>query len=324
MTQYDDYFTNSKENEEMEKTLIFGHKNPDTDSITSSIVMEHLEKKLGNNEVKAYKLGKVNKETEFVLNYFKVAEPETLESIEEKANVILVDHNTFSQSIDGIEKANILKVIDHHCITGFETANPLFYMAEPVGCTETILYGLYKQHDVEIDKTIAGLMLSAIISDTLLFKSPTCTEKDVQIAKELAKIAEIDIETYGMEMLKAGTDLSDFSPEEIINIDSKKMEANGVNMQVAQVNTASIEEVLKDQDKLENVMQAFMKENGINLFVLLITDIVNSNSEAIVLGDRTDIAEKGFNKKIENNRMFLEGVVSRKKQVFPILIEFAK
>lgn len=308
----------------MEKTYIFGHKNPDTDSITSSIVMENLEKKLGNNEVKAYKLGKVNKETEFVLNYFKVAEPETLESIEEKANVILVDHNTFSQSIDGIEKANILKVIDHHCITGFETANPLFYMAEPVGCTETILYGLYKQNNVEIDKIIAGLMLSAIISDTLLFKSPTCTEKDVQVAKELAKIAEIDIETYGMEMLKAGTDLSDFSPEEIINIDSKKMEASGVNMQVSQVNTASIEEVLKDQDKLENAMQAFMKENGINLFVLLITDIVNSNSEAIVLGDRTDIAEKAFDKKVENNRMFLENVVSRKKQVFPVLIEATK
>lgn len=305
----------------MEKTFIFGHKNPDTDSITSSIVMENLERKLGNNEVKAYKLGKVNKETEFVLNYFKVPEPETLESIEEKANVILVDHNTFSQSIDGIEKANILKVIDHHCITGFETPNPLFYMAEPVGCTETILYGLYKQNNVEIDKTIAGLMLSAIISDTLLFKSPTCTEKDVEVAKELAKIAEINIEEYGMEMLKAGTDLSDFSPEEIINIDSKKMEANGVNMQVAQVNTASIEEVLKDQDKLENAMQAFMKENGIDLFVLLITDIINSNSEAIVLGDKTDIAEKAFNKKIGNNRMFLEGVVSRKKQVFPKLIE---
>lgn len=307
----------------MEKTYIFGHKNPDTDSITSSIVMENLEKKLGNNEAKAYKLGKVNKETKFVLDYFNVEEPETLEKIDEKANVILVDHNTFSQSIEGIEKANILKVIDHHCITGFETANPLFYMAEPVGCTETILYGLYKANNVEIEKTIAGLMVSAIISDTLLFKSPTCTEKDVQVAKELAKIAEIDIETYGMEMLKAGTDLSDFSPEELINIDSKKMEANGVNMQVAQVNTASIEEVLKDQEKIENAMQAFMNENGTNIFVLLITDIVNSNSEAIVLGDRSDIAEKAFGGKIENNRMFLQGVVSRKKQVFPVLIENA-
>ena len=124
----------------MEKTFIFGHTNPDTDSITSSIVMENLEKKLGNEGAKAYKLGKINKETEFVLNYFKVQEPETLENIEEKANVILVDHNAFTQSVNGIEKANILKVVDHHCISNFETKTPLYYLAEPVGCTETIIY----------------------------------------------------------------------------------------------------------------------------------------------------------------------------------------
>ena len=110
----------------MEKILIFGHKNPDTDSITSSIVMENLEKKLGNEGAKAYKLGKVNKETEFVLNYFEVQEPETLEKVEEKANVILVDHNAFTQSVDGIETANILKVVDHHCISNFETKLPLY------------------------------------------------------------------------------------------------------------------------------------------------------------------------------------------------------
>ncbi len=307
----------------MEKVLIFGHKNPDTDSITSSIVMENLEKKLGNLDAKAYKLGKVNKETEFVLNYFNVEEPETLEKIEENANVILVDHNTFSQSIEKIESANILKVIDHHCISGFETKNPLFYMAEPVGCTQTILYSLYKQNNVDIDKRLAGLMASAIISDTLLFKSPTCTKKDIEVCKELTEIAKIDLESYGMEMLKAGTDLSEFSPEEIISIDSKKIESNGVNIQVAQVNTACIEDVLKMQDKLESAMNNFIKENGINIFMLLITDIVNSNSEAIVLGDKKEIAEKSFGNKIENNRIFLKGVVSRKKQVFPVLMENA-
>ena len=222
----------------MEKTLIFGHKNPDTDSITSSIVMEHLEKKLGNNEVKAYKLGKVNKETEFVLNYFKVQEPETLENIEEKANVILVDHNAFTQSVNGIEKANILKVIDHHPVSGsFETPGPIYFRTEPVGCTQTILYKLYKQNNVEIEKQIAGLMVSAIISDTLLFKSPTCTEEDKKIAQELAKIAEIDVEKYGMDMLKAGTDLSSFTADEIINIDSKRKEVGDINMQIAQKTT---------------------------------------------------------------------------------------
>lgn len=307
----------------MENTLIFGHKNPDTDTITSAIVMENLEKKLGNEGAKAYKLGDINKETEFVLNYFNISVPETLEKVEEKANVILVDHNDFSQSVGGIEKANIIRVVDHHAIGGFKTVSPLYYLAEPVGCTETIIYGLYKANNIEIEKWVAGLMVSAIISDTLLFKSPTCTKKDVEVANELAKIAEIDLETYGMDLLKAGTDLSDFTEEELINIDSKKTEANNVNIQVAQVNTASIEDVLKKQDKLEEAMTNYINENQIDIFVLLITDIINSDSEALILGKRADIAEKAFNQKIQNNRMFLKGVVSRKKQVFPVLMENA-
>ncbi len=307
----------------MEKVFIFGHKSPDTDTITSSIVMENLEKKMGNTGAKAYRLGKINKETEFILNYFKVEAPELLEKVEEKANVILVDHNSFAQSVEGIEKANILKVIDHHCISGFETSTPLFYIAEPVGCTATILYELYMMNKIEIEKTIAGLMLSAIISDTLLFKSPTCTEKDKEVAKELAKIAGIDIEKYGMEMLKAGTDLSDFTAEELINLDSKEFEANGMKFQVAQVNTASIEDVLKSKEEIENAINAFIKANSIDLFLFAITDIINSNSQAIILGTKTDVAEKAFNVKLENNMAFLPGVVSRKKQIIPVLKENA-
>lgn len=307
----------------MEKVFIFGHKSPDTDTITSSIVMENLEKKMGNTGAKAYRLGKINKETEFILNYFKVEAPELLEKVEEKANVILVDHNSFAQSVEGIEKANILKVIDHHCISGFETSTPLFYIAEPVGCTATILYELYMMNKIEIEKTIAGLMLSAIISDTLLFKSPTCTEKDKEAAKELAKIAGIDIEKYGMEMLKAGTDLSDFTAEELINLDSKEFEANGMKFQVAQVNTASIADVLKSKEEIENAINAFIKANNIDLFLFAITDIINSNSQAIILGTKTDVAEKAFNVKLENNMAFLPGVVSRKKQIIPVLKENA-
>jgi len=306
-----------------EEVLIFGHKNPDTDSITSSLVMENLEKKLGNKNAKAYKLGKVNKETEYVLNYFGIQAPETLEKVEEKANVILVDHNDFAQSVEGIEKANILKVVDHHAVGGFRTAGPLYYLAEPIGCTETILYKQYKANGVEIDKKTAGLMISGIISDTLLFKSPTCTEEDVNATKELAKIAEIDLEEYGMEMLKAGTDLSDFMPEELIEIDSKVTSANGIDIRVAQVNTASIEDVLKNQDKIEQVMEKAIEESKVAVFLFLITDIINNNSEAVILGERIDIAEKAFGQKIENNRMFLKGVVSRKKQVFPPLLENA-
>lgn len=307
----------------MEKVFIFGHKSPDTDSITSSLVMENLERKMGNTETKSYRLGNLNKETEFVLNYFHIEAPEFLESLEEKAKVILVDHNSFAQSVQGIEKADILKVVDHHCISNFETKAPLYYIAEPVGCTATILYELYMMNKIEIEPKIAALMTSAIISDTLLFKSPTCTKKDEEVARELAKIANIDIESYGMEMLKAGTDLSDFSAEELINIDSKELEANGLKFQVAQVNTACIEDVLKDKDNIEKAMRDFINTNQVGLFMLAITDIINSNSQIIVLGDRANVVEKAFNVKLEDNMAFLPGVVSRKKQIVPVIKENA-
>lgn len=308
----------------MEKIFIFGHKSPDTDTIASSLIVEDLEKKMENLDAKAYRLGKLNKETEFVLKYFKIQEPELLEKVEEKSNVILVDHNGFNQSVDGIEKANILKVIDHHCISNFETTTPLYYFAEPVGCTATILYELYMMNKIEIEHKIAGLMLSAIISDTLLFKSPTCTMKDKKAAEELAKIVNIDIESYGMDMLKAGTDLSEFSAEELINLDSKEFEVNGSKMQVAQVNTACIDDVLKDKEKIENAINKFIKENNTDLFVFTITDIINSNSQIIVLGNKRDIAEKAFNVSLKDNMAYLPGVVSRKKQIIPVIKENAK
>ena len=155
------------------ETLIFGHKNPDTDSITSALVMENLEKKLGNENAKAVRLGNVNKETQYVLKYLGIEAPELIEKVEERQEVILVDHNEFNQSVEGIEKAKILEVVDHHRISNFETSEPLFYYAQPVGCTSTILFELYSSNNIEIPAQMAGLMLSAIISDTLLLKSPT-------------------------------------------------------------------------------------------------------------------------------------------------------
>ena len=201
------------------KLYVFGHEKPDTDSIASSIVFANLQKALGYDAV-AYKLGNINKETAYALKTFEVEEPQTLESIDENCDVAMVDHNEFAQSVKGIEKANIKMVVDHHRVK-LETINPLYYVAEPVGCTATILYKLYKQNDVEIDSQIAGLMLSAIVSDTLLFKSPTCTNEDKQVATKLSQIAGVDIDTYGKEMLKAGTDISEFTPYQVINIDSK-------------------------------------------------------------------------------------------------------
>ena len=223
----------------MGKTYIFGHKNPDTDTITSSLVMANFERKLGNVDAVACRLGNINKETEYVLNYLGIEAPELIEGVEDGANVILVDHNSPKESIDNLENVNILKVVDHHKIS-LETSYPLFYRAEPVGCTETVMYKLYKENNVEVDKTIATLMVSAIISDTLLLKSPTTTDEDRKAVKELAEIAGIDPEVYGLDMLKAGTDLSSFTIDEILHLDAKKIDFKEVKSLVNQVNTASI------------------------------------------------------------------------------------
>lgn len=300
----------------MSKILTFGHKSPDTDTICSAIVMADMQKKMGV-DVEAVRLGEPNKETKYALEYLGVETPRLIEKVEEGQEVILVDHNEFGQSVEGIEKAKIITVVDHHRINNFMTAEPLFYYAEPVGCTGTILYKICKMNNIEINKKMAGLMVSAIISDTLLFKSPTCTEIDKKAAEELAKIAEIDVNTYGLDMLKAGTDLDDFTEEELIELDAKKVDKNGVKIIVAQVNTVSIPDVLTRQEAIETAINKKITDEGLNLFVFAITDILNSNSELIVLGDKTNEVAKTC--KIENNRTFLEGVVSRKKQILPMI-----
>lgn len=301
------------------KVLIFGHKNPDTDTICSAMVKEILNKKRGCEKSKAVRLGNVNKETQYALNYLGMEAPELIEKIEEGQEVILVDHNEFNQSVEGIEKAKILEVVDHHRISNFETSEPLYYTARPFGCTSTILFEEFKASGIEIEKTEAILMASAIISDTLLLKSPTTTDHDRKALEELGKIAGINIEEYGLEMLKAGTDLDDFSAEELINLDAKSLDKDGTKFVIAQVNTVSIEDVLKRQNELEEAMNNAIAEKGLSLFVLAITDILNSNSEIIALGTKTDAVEKAFDKKLENNRAFLEGVVSRKKQLLPVI-----
>ena len=306
----------------MAKTYIFGHKSPDTDTITSSLVMANLEKALGNADAVACRLGGLNKETEYVLNYFDIEAPELIDDVEDGAQVILVDHNSPSESVDNLENAKILKVVDHHKLA-LETSYPLFYRAEPVGCTETVLFKLYKENGVEVTKVIASLMLSAIISDTLLLKSPTTTEDDVEAVKELAEIAEIDYESYGLEMLKAGTDLSDFSIEEILDLDAKQIDFGDVKSIVNQVNTASIPDVLEMQEDLEDGIQKIIDDEDLDIFMLLITDIVNSNSEVLVLGSQASLVEVAYDVTLEDNHALLEGVVSRKKQVVPIMTETA-
>ena len=303
----------------IDKTFVFGHQKPDTDSIASAISMANLRNELGEN-AECFRLGNVNKETAFALKSFGVETPTLLEEVEEESNVIMVDSNEFAQSVKGIENANIKMVVDHHRIN-LQTNDPLYYVAEPVGCTSTIIYKLYKQNDVEITPKMAGIMLSAIISDTLLFKSPTCTEEDKKIAQKLADIAGVDIYEYGQNMLKAGTDISDYTADEVINIDCKPFEGNGVNFKISQVNSADVNDVFKRKADFEEAINKDIKENNLGLYVFVVTDILNANSKIIALGDKTDVIEKAFGVELDNNTALLEGVVSRKKQVLPKILE---
>lgn len=305
----------------MEKILIFGHKNPDTDTICSAIAYAELKAALGF-DVEPVRLGEVNGETQFALDKFNASAPRLVETVANEVNsVILVDHNERQQSVSDINDVRVLEVIDHHRIANFETTDPLYYRAEPVGCTATILNKLYKEHGVEIKKDTAGLMLSAIISDSLLFKSPTCTEEDVKAAKELASIAEVDAEEYGLAMLKAGADLSDKTIAELITLDAKEFQMGEYRVEVAQINAVDTNDVLVRQEDLKHAMLETIAEKGLDLFVLIVTDILNSNSMALAIGKETEAVEKAFDVSLVDDKALLKGVVSRKKQIVPPLTE---
>ncbi|MBM7717429.1 manganese-dependent inorganic pyrophosphatase [Bacillus thermophilus] len=305
----------------MEKTLIFGHKNPDTDSICSALVYADLKTKLGEN-VEAVRLGPINGETEYALNYFNVEAPREVNTVANEAKkVILVDHNERQQSADDITEVQIAEVIDHHRIANFETSDPLYFRAEPVGCTATILKKMYEEHGVEIEQKIAGLMLSAIISDSLLFKSPTCTERDIEAAKELAAIAGVDVEAYGMEMLKAGADVSGKSVDELLSQDAKQFQMGQAKVEIAQVNAVGVEDVLVRKAEIEEALEKVIAERELDLFLFVVTDILTNDSTAIAAGKAAKSVEQAFNVSLDQNQCVLKGVVSRKKQIVPSLTE---
>lgn len=305
----------------MSEIIIFGHKNPDTDAIGSAIAYSYLQNKLGL-QTKAVALGDAGDETKYALDYFGLEHPPIIEKLENPGDpVMLVDHNEFQQSIDGIEDAKILSVVDHHRIANFETNDPLTFRAEPLGSTCSIIYKLFKENQVDIPQDIGGMMLSAIISDSLLFKSPTCTPADQEIAKDLAEIAQVDLNTYGLEMLKAGTNVDKFTEEEILEGDAKSFEMGDATVRIGQVNVVDIEDVLKRKEALIEEMEKLSVANHYGLYLLVITDILESHSHGLVVGSQLDAVEQAFSTRIVDHEISLEGVVSRKKQVVPPLTE---
>lgn len=307
----------------MSKILVFGHQNPDSDAIGSSVAFAYLAKEAWGLDTEAVALGTPNEETAYVLDYFGVQAPRVVESAKAEGveTVILTDHNEFQQSISDIKDVTVYGVVDHHRVANFETANPLYMRLEPVGSASSIVYRMFKENGVSVPKELAGLLLSGLISDTLLLKSPTTHASDIPVAKELAELAGVNLEEYGLEMLKAGTNLSSKTAAELIDIDAKTFELNGEAVRVAQVNTVDINDILARQEEIEVAIQEAIITEGYSDFVLMITDIVNSNSEILALGSNMAKVEAAFEFTFENNHAFLAGAVSRKKQVVPQLTE---
>lgn len=236
-----------------------------------------------------------------------------------RKKVILVDHNERGQSIPGVEEADILEIVDHHRVADIQTVGPLLFRGEPLGSTATIVTKIFDELDVEMPSHIAGLLLGAVVSDTLLFKSPTCTPVDTKIAKKLAEIAGVDIQKFAMEMFKAGTSLVGKTVDEIFNQDFKKFSFDNLQVGVAQVNSMDIEGFLPYKKDMLDYMNKFAEDNNLEFTLLLLTDIINANSEIFVGGPRPELVEKAFNVQLTECQGTLAGVISRKKQVVPAI-----
>lgn len=305
----------------MVKELVFGHRSPDTDAIGTAIAFSYLQNKLGY-DTEPVALGTPNDETAYALKHFGFKAPRVVKTVaNEVSAIMLVDHNEPQQSVADRDKVTITHVVDHHRIMNFQTAQPMFYRAEPVGCTSTIVWEMFNENHIEIPSKLAGLMLSAIISDTLLLKSPTTTDKDKKAVAALAKLAGVDYQEYGLAMLKAGTNIADKSEAELIDQDAKSFELNGTQVRVDQVNTVDLPEAMARKDAFVAAMEKEAQEKGYDLFLVMLTDIINSNSKGIVTGSDDAVAafEQAFGKKLQDNVVDLPGVVSRKKQIVPPL-----
>ncbi|MEE0932127.1 MAG: putative manganese-dependent inorganic diphosphatase [Clostridium sp.] len=234
-----------------------------------------------------------------------------------KKKVIQVDHNERGQSVDGLEDAEVVEIIDHHRVADIQTNNPIYFRNEPVGSTSTIVAKCFFENGIRPSRKAAGLLCGAIISDTLLFRSPTCTPQDKYICKKLAEIAGINIEEFAKKMFKAGTSLKGKTVEQIFNTDFKPFTIEGTKVGISQVNTMDIEGFMPLKEEMLNYMDQKAKEAGLEMVMLLLTDILNEGSEILVTGAKPEIVEKAFKITLKDKGAFLPGVLSRKKQVVP-------
>jgi len=298
--------------------LVFGHKNPDTDSVCAAIALADLKKKLGEDVASAMQ-GALNPESTFVLEKFGVAAPDVVTSYAGK-DVYLVDHSDLAQSPDDLGEANILGIVDHHKLGDVTTGQPLECWIWPVGCTCTVIASMYKYFDIEIPKDIAGIMLCAILSDTVIFKSATCTDSDKEVCATLSEICgESDLETLGIEMFKVKSAVEGTPVRELVLRDYKdfNMSGNGVGCGQLELVDLSIVDGIKAD--LEKDIADLKAEKGHHTVLLMLTDIMKEGTELLIASDDESVIEKTFNVKPVDKKAWLPGIMSRKKQIVPDL-----
>lgn len=315
---------------------IVGHKNPDTDSIVSAIVMADYFQKIGKQS-KALRVGKINKETKFVLNKAKIKLPSLVKNLSKK-KVFLVDHNEIEQAGTGIERAEIFGILDHHKLGGIKTKEPIYVRIEPIGSTSTLVFNLFQEKKIQLKKNQAFLLLSGIISDTLKLTSPTTTKEDKKVAEILARISQTNINTFSQEIFKIRSDISGIKLEDLIFSDYKEYKEENLIFGIGLHETLSPEVLLKKEKEIFSILETFKKDKKLNLIFFALVDILKRKTYFFLPGDKEkEIAEKAFKKrakrinpllspslplgKAKENLLLLPGVVSRKKQIVPSILK---
>ncbi len=301
---------------------IIGHKNPDTDTVCSALGYQAFLKAKGI-ESEALALGNVNNETKFVLDYFKVALPREVSQLPSNSEIILVDHNEEGQSIDNLNELDIVEIIDHHKVK-IQTDKPIRIHIEPLGSSCSIIAKKYFAKKIEIPKAIAGLLLAGIVSDTLYFRSPTTTKKDVELVKKLNEIIGIeDLEVFSMKMFDAKSDVSEIKTEDLIKLDYKLFDFGGKKYGLGVMETTNKEFGLERKDEILENLARIKGKDGLNGVFLSVIDILNKKSYTLCSGvEEKELFVKMFNAKDEKDVLFVDNIVSRKKEIVPVFEKY--
>jgi len=299
-------------------TYIFGHTTPDSDSIVGAISLSYLKNKLGEDTVPA-RQGDINPETKWILEKFGYEAP-MLKTEYAGENVYLVDFMESSQSPKDIAEATILGIVDHHKLGDLKTNAPLEMWVRPVGCSNTIVKEMFDHYGIEIPKDLAGMMMCAILSDTVIFKSPTCTKEDTKACKELAEIAAVeDYKAVGMDMFIVKSNVLTATPRELVLRDFKDFNMGGNTIGVGQLEVVDLNVFNNMKKNLFTAMKELKTEGKRHTVLLLLTDIMQEGSQLLVVSDDVSKIENAFDIKLEDAQAWLKGVMSRKKQIIPFL-----